>query len=67
VKVVILPNRDYVEGGPVNNHTHTLFFQHGSSTQLRQQAAERALAEKCESRPRQTPRGVPVEDDPVPF
>jgi hypothetical protein len=26
VRVVILPNRDYVEGDQVTGHTHTLFF-----------------------------------------
>jgi hypothetical protein len=35
VRVVILPNRDYLEGDQVNGHTHTLFFQDGSTTQPR--------------------------------
>jgi hypothetical protein len=50
VKIVILPNRDFVEGDPANSHTHNLFFQDGSSTQPR--PAERAPAEKREPRPR---------------
>jgi hypothetical protein len=33
--LVILPNRDYVEGDPVHGRTHNLFFQDGSSTQPR--------------------------------
>ena len=67
VKVVILPNRDYVEGDPVNGHTHMLFFQDGSSTQPR--PAERAPAEQRQ-RPRKVDRAAnrqPMEDDPVPF
>jgi hypothetical protein len=32
VRVVILPNRDYAEGDQVNGHTHTLFFQDGSTS-----------------------------------
>jgi hypothetical protein len=66
VKVVILPNRDYVEGDPANGHTHNLFFQDGSSTQPRP-AADRAPTERREPRPRQAVRGGPIEDDPVPF
>jgi hypothetical protein len=64
VKLVILPNRDYVEGDPANGHTHNLFFQDGSSTQPRPAAAERAPAEKREPRSRQAPRGGPIDDDP---
>jgi hypothetical protein len=66
VKVVILPNRDYVEGDPVNGHTHTLFFQDGSATQLR--PAERAPAERERSRKVDRPNHrQQMEDDPVPF
>ena len=65
VKLVILPNRDYVEGDPANGHTHNLFFQDGSSTQPR--PADRAPAERREPRPRQAPRGGSIDDDPVPF
>ena len=43
VKLVILPNRDFAADDPANSHTHTLFFQDGSSTQPR--PAERAPAE----------------------
>jgi hypothetical protein len=65
VKVVILPNRDHVEDDPANSHTHILYFQDGTTTQLR--PAERAPAEKREPRPRQATRGAPIDDDPVPF
>jgi hypothetical protein len=67
VKLVILPNRDYLEGDQANGHTHTLFFQDGSSTQPRPTTAERAPAEKREPRPRQAERGGPIDDDMVPF
>jgi hypothetical protein len=67
VKVVILPNRDHVEGDQVNGHTHTLFFQDGSTSASRSAVAERAPAEKREARPRQAPRGGPIDDDAVPF
>jgi hypothetical protein len=67
VRVVILPNRDYVEGDQVNGHTHTLFFQDGSTSAPRPAAAERAPAEKREPRPRQAARGGSIDDDPVPF
>jgi hypothetical protein len=51
----------------VNGHTHTLFFQDGSSTQ-QQRPAERALAEKREpSTPAQAARGGPIDDDPLPL
>ncbi len=67
VKLVILPNRDHVEGDPVNSHTHTLFFQDGSSTSPR--PAERAPAEPRE-RTRKADRPdnrQQIEDDVVPF
>ena len=67
MKVDILPNRDYVEGDPVNAPTPILFFQDGSSTQPR--LAERAPAEQRQ-RPRKVDREAnrqPMEDDPVPF
>jgi hypothetical protein len=62
VKLVILPNRDYVEGDPANGHTHNLFFQDGSSAQPR--PAARAPAEP---RARKAVLGGAIEDDPVPF
>lgn len=67
VKVVILPNRDFAANDPANNHTHTMFFQDGSSTQPRQQAERAPAAEPRErlskaDRPRQQ-----LDDDPVPF
>lgn len=68
VKVVILPNRDFVEGDPANGHTHVLFFQDGSSTAPRP-AADRAPAEPRE-RPRKTAapgNREQIEDDLVPF
>jgi hypothetical protein len=72
VRVVILPNRDYVEGDQVNGHTHTLFFQDGSSTQPR--PAERTATERAPMEPRERPRKVAhgnnrqqMEDDVVPF
>jgi hypothetical protein len=55
VKVVILPNRDYVEGDSVNSHTHTMFFQDGSPTQPRQAEREPA-AEPRERGPQGSPR-----------
>jgi hypothetical protein len=56
VKIVILPNRDHVEGDPANSHTHTMFFQDGSPTQPRgPHKAERGRS------------GGPIEDDPLPF
>jgi len=67
VKVVILPNRDYVEGDPINGHTHNLFFQDGSTSAPRPVAAEHAPAERRETRPRQAARGGSIEDDVVPF
>jgi hypothetical protein len=66
VKVVILPNRDYVEGDPVNSHTHTMFFQDGSSTQPRQQA-ERAPAAEPRERPAKRIARQQLDDDRVPF
>ena len=69
VRVVILPNRDFVEDDPANSHTHTLFFQDGSSTQPR--TAERAppAAAEPRKRPRKADHGArqQMEDDPVPF
>jgi hypothetical protein len=65
LKVVILPNRDFVEGGPVSGHSHALYLQDGQSTQAR--PADRALAEKRELRPRPAARGGPMDDDPVSF
>ncbi len=65
VRLVILPNRDYVEGDPVNGHTHTLFFQDGSPTQPRPTA--RAPAEAREQPRKPAVHGGPIEDDPVPF
>jgi hypothetical protein len=67
VKVVILPNRDYVEGDPANSHAHILFFQDGSTSASRPAAAERAPAEKRDLRPRQAASGGQIDDDPVPF
>ncbi|MGD0110196.1 MAG: hypothetical protein ABSC06_40215 [Rhodopila sp.] len=64
VKVVILPNRDYVEGDSVNSHTHILYFQDGSATSPR--PAERAPAEPPERPRRKSPRQQ-IEDDVVPF
>ena len=67
VKVVILPNRDFVEGDPVNGHTHIMYFQDGSATSPR--PAERAPAESRE-RPRKADRPnnrQQMEDDVVPF
>ena len=76
VKVVILPNRDFIEGDQANGHTHVLFFQDGSSTAPRP-AADRATAEPREARsddPAARPRKVAragnreqIEDDLVPF
>jgi hypothetical protein len=65
VKLVILPNRDYLEGDPANGHTHNLFFQDGSSTQPR--PAERAPAEPRERAHKAPTHGGPIKDDPVPF
>jgi hypothetical protein len=66
VKIVILPNRDYVEGDPANSHTHNLFFQDGSSTQPR--PAERAPAAEPRERARKADRPrQQLDDDPVPF
>ena len=65
VKVVILPNRDYAEGDPVNGHKHILYFQDGSVTASR--PAERAPAEPRERPRKEATRGGPIEDDPVPF
>jgi hypothetical protein len=65
VKVVIMPNRDFVEDDPANSHTHILYFQDGSTSAPR--PAANATAEKHEARPRQAPRGGPIDDDPVPF
>jgi len=65
VRVVIMPNRDFAEDDSANSHTHILYFQDGTPTQAR--PAERAPAEKREARPRQAPRGGPIDDDPVPF
>ncbi len=64
VKIVILPNRDYVEGDPANGHTHTLFFQDGSTS------APRPVAAPAEQRgpPRKADRRDQlIEDDVVPF
>jgi hypothetical protein len=67
VKIVILPNRDYVEGDPANSHTHTMFFQDGSSTQPRQQA-ERAPVAAPREQPRQADRPRrQLDDDLMPF
>ena len=66
VKVVILPNRDYVEGDATNGHTHILYFQDGSATAPRPAAAP---AEQRE-RPRKVDRPADrqqMEDDVVPF
>jgi hypothetical protein len=66
VKLVILPNRDYVEGDPANSHTHNLFFQDGSATAPR--PAERVPAAEPRERAHKAPvRGGPIKDDPVPF
>ena len=67
VKVLIMPNRDFVEGDQANGHTHILFFQDGSATAPR--PAERAPAEPRE-RPRKTAgqgNREQIEDDLVPF
>jgi hypothetical protein len=65
VKLVILPNRDYVEGDPVNGHTHVLFFQNGSSTQPR--PAPAAPAEQREQPQKADRRDQLFEGDVVPF
>ena len=72
VKVVIMPNRDFVEGDQANGHTHILFFQDGTPTQPR--PADRAPAEPREPAQRERPRKMPnqgnrqqIEDDLVPF
>jgi hypothetical protein len=65
VRVVIMPNRDFAAGDAANSHTHILSFQDGTSTHAH--PAERAPAERREPRPRQAPRGGPIDDDPVPF
>jgi hypothetical protein len=65
VRVVIMPNRDFAEDDAANSHTHILYFQDGSTAAPR--PAERTPAEKREPRPRQAPRGGPIDDDPVPF
>jgi hypothetical protein len=64
VKVLIMPNRDYVEGDPANGHTHILFFADGSATAPK--PAERAPAEPRERPRREGPRHQ-IEDDPIPF
>jgi hypothetical protein len=68
VKVVILPNRDFAEGDPVNSHTYTLFFQDGSSTQPR--PIEHAPVAGPRERTRKVdrgPSGGPMDNDPMPF
>jgi len=72
VKVVILPNKDFVEGDQANGHTHILFFQDGSSTAPR--PSERAPAEPREPAQRERSRKAAtpgnrqqIEDDQVPF
>ena len=72
VKVLIMPNRDFVEGDPINRHTHILFFQDGSSTQPG--PAEHTSAEQREPGQRERPRKAAnpgtrqqIEDDVVPF
>jgi hypothetical protein len=66
VRVVIMPNRDFAEEDPANSHTHILYFQDGATSAPRP-AANAPGAEKREPRPRQAPRGGPIDDDPVPF
>ena len=63
VKVVILPNRDYVEGDLVNGHTQNLFFQDGSSVQPKP-AAVPAEQRKQGGSPNNNQQ---MEDDPLPF
>jgi hypothetical protein len=72
VKVLIMPNRDYVEGDQANGHTHILFFADGSATQPR--PSERPSAEPREPAQRERPRKAAhqgdrqqIEDDLVPF
>jgi hypothetical protein len=67
VKVVILPNKDFVEGDPANGHTHILFFTDGTPTQPR--PSEHATAEPRErSRKAAAPGNrQQIEDDLVPF
>ena len=76
VKVVIMPNRGFAEDDPANSHTHILYFQDGSTSAPRpaDRAPDGSLAngrqapaEKREPRPRQAPRGGPIDDDVVPF
>jgi hypothetical protein len=69
VKLVILPNRDHVEGDPVNGHTHNLFFQDGSATAPRSAERTPPAAEQRE-RPRKVDRPNhrrQMEDDVVQF
>jgi hypothetical protein len=67
VKVVIMPNRDHVEGDAANSHTHILYFQDGMAT------APRPADHTAVAPPERTHKaGRPdtrqrVEDDPVPF
>jgi hypothetical protein len=73
VRVVIMPNRDFAEADPANSHTHILYFQDGTSMQPSpaDRAPDGSLANgrqgPAEPRPRQAPRGGPIDDDPVPF
>ncbi len=64
VKVVILPNRDHAADDPMQSHTHTMYFQAGSSTQPRQKPT--APAEPRERSRRESPRQQ-IDDDVVPF
>lgn len=68
VKVVILPNRDYVEGNSVNGHTHILFFQDGSATQPKATAAAAPAEQRERTRKVDRPNNrQQTEDDVVPF
>jgi hypothetical protein len=67
VKVVIMPNRDFA-----GMTRPTAIRTSCSSRTVRQRhrrhaTAERTPAEKRDPRPRQAPRGGPIDDDPVPF
>jgi hypothetical protein len=64
VKVVIMPNRDFIEGDTANSHTHIVYFQDGSASAP--MPTEHAPAEPRE-RPRRAAPGGGIEDDPVPF
>jgi hypothetical protein len=47
VRVVIMPNRDFAADDPANSHTHTLFFQDGSTAASQARPADRTPAERA--------------------